>query len=361
MKEKLRPFHVGVLVYMVQIGVAIFSLPSQLARYFGTNGWLALIPLSLVAMLNIWLIRSVYRKSEGKSVVELLYSVCPKPVAYPILLYLMVTYAMNACLLSKQYVLIYEMLSFSSTDPRIFRVASDVLVFLLLIKGIHSISRAATVLLFITVWVNLFSFSHVKEMDLDRLTPYFFQGGSNNLFSGGMAVFAVFLGYEVCLFLFRYADSGSNWFRSVFVGHLGTTFSYLAVSFVAFGFYSFGQLKQIHYPILDMAGHIQLPVIERVDTLVIAVAYLLVFVTAAVYFWLASEMAVQLVPRLNRNFIIAFLLVSTFFISSIPYNVSQIQQWLKWGTRLAVSAAFGFPLLLRLLLLLPRRSGRGSA
>lgn len=54
MMDKLRPFHITVLVYMTQAGIVMFTLPRSLADYFGTNGWLVLIPCFLVSSFNIF-------------------------------------------------------------------------------------------------------------------------------------------------------------------------------------------------------------------------------------------------------------------------------------------------------------------
>jgi hypothetical protein len=53
MKEKLYPVHIAILVYMIQTGVVVFSLPRIMAEAFGYNGWLMVPVFTLIAALNL--------------------------------------------------------------------------------------------------------------------------------------------------------------------------------------------------------------------------------------------------------------------------------------------------------------------
>lgn len=83
MPEKLRPFHIAVLMHLTQSGIVIFTLPRNLADYFGTNGWLFLVPCIVVSTFNIYLISLVFRLGQGRSVFEIMEQSIPRAVLYP--------------------------------------------------------------------------------------------------------------------------------------------------------------------------------------------------------------------------------------------------------------------------------------
>lgn len=77
MKEKLSQFHSAILIYMIQTGVYVFSITQIEAQYFGTNGWLIVIPIAILICLNIYMMYGVYRLSNGQSIYEILEKAFP--------------------------------------------------------------------------------------------------------------------------------------------------------------------------------------------------------------------------------------------------------------------------------------------
>lgn len=58
-------------------------------------------------------------------------------------------------MIGKKYVLIFQMLSFPTTNPMVFKLAVDILAFLMITKGIYSISKAATLFFWLSAWMYL--------------------------------------------------------------------------------------------------------------------------------------------------------------------------------------------------------------
>lgn len=155
MKEKLHPFHVSLLVFMMQSGVIVFSLPRIIAHSMGYNGWATLILFSGIVMFNLLLIGLVYRLSNGKSIFLILEQALPKIIVFPLYAVLITVWTMIGCLSAKQYVILFQVFVFPTTHPMYIKAIVDVLAFLLIIKGIYNISKAATTFFFITIWLNL--------------------------------------------------------------------------------------------------------------------------------------------------------------------------------------------------------------
>ncbi|MCF2937890.1 spore germination protein, partial [Paenibacillus alkaliterrae] len=216
MKEKLYPFHVAVLTYMNQTGVIIMSLPRLLAENFGYNGWVALIGLSLIATLNIWIISLVHRLGKGKSIFEIFERSLPKVLLYPLYTFLAVVWSILGCMVAKNYVNIFQIISYNTTHAMILKLLVDILVYLLVIKGIYNISKATTSFFWIVNWMVFLLLFFVRDFEWARLTPFLFSG-ETNVFQGGLSVFTAFLGYEVCILLFPYAENNKKFMRAVMV------------------------------------------------------------------------------------------------------------------------------------------------
>ncbi|RXZ84317.1 spore gernimation protein [Paenibacillaceae bacterium] len=344
---------------MTQFGIMLFSIPRIVADNFGTNGWVALLLSGIVAAINIGLIGLVYRLSDGNSIFELLESVFPKFVLFPCYILLASIWSFLGCLIGKQYILLFQMVAFPTTSPMIFKFLFDILAFLLLIKGIYNISKASNLFFFMTIWVIFIIFFYTDEFQWIRLTPFLFRGG-NITWDNSLEVYTAFLGYELSMLFFPYVARGSKFIRAVHIGNLSVMVVYILFSIISFGFFSFGQLRQLMYPFLDLLAYIQLPFIERIENLLFTFFLFNILITTVMYFWGAAQTLKRAFPR-SRTGWVEFLTVLTCYIASFFLTViSEVEQWLRYLGYSAIAIAFGLPLIL-LVILLVRRGKRKHA
>ncbi|WP_233184562.1 GerAB/ArcD/ProY family transporter [Paenibacillus sonchi] len=352
--EKLSPFHVAVLVHMSQIGIVVFSLPRQLADYFGTNGWLVLLPGLLVTSFNIYLITLVHRLGDGKSVFEIMERSIPKVILYPVYLGLCAVWLIFGCMIGKKYVLLFQMIAFPTTNPMLFKMALDVLLFLLIIKGIFTISKAATFFFWITFWMYFLLFWFLPSFSWVRLTPFILQGGHDQ-FKGALEIYTAYLGYELSILLFPYMDKSKKSLAAIYAGNAYLSLIYICLSLISFGFFSFGQLKKLLFPLLDMLAYIQFPFVERLENMLYGFFLFLILITAAMYWWGAIEAMRRMIPKLKIPVMTFLLMVIAYCISYIPKTLDQVNNWILHLGYAATGIAFGLPVLLIALLLLQGR------
>lgn len=354
-KEKLYPFHVMVMTFMTQTGVVILSLPRLLADNFGYNGWLSLIGFSCLAAFNIFLISLVYRFGKGKSIFEILGTTLPKFVLYPLYAVLAGVWAVTGCTVAKNYVSIFEMVSLNTIHAMFLKLLVDILAFLLVIKGIYNISKAITSFFGITAWMYFILLFYVKDFEWSRMTPFLF-AGETNFTEGSISVFTSFVGYEICLLLFPYAEKGKKFMRAVQWGNVLTTVTYLLICLVCFGFYSLPQLRKMAYPMLDLLSYVKLPFIERIDNLLFAFFLFTTVATITMYIWASKETIKQMMPKTNEKKLTFFIIAIVYFIAWIPDTLPEIGEWLQYLGLTEIVFAFGLPLLLLLILLFSKRA-----
>jgi amino acid transporter len=353
--EKINPFHLSILIYMTQTGVTIFQLPNMLAEDFGTNGWLILPFIFLLAMLNIVLISWVYRLGEGKSVFEILEVVFPKWILFPLYFGLICLWGNLGSLIVKEYVLILQMLSLPTTPTMFLKGLVDVLVYLLLIKGIYNISKAGTIFFYMLIWLLGLVYFLFPEFQFSRVTPFFFQG-ETHLIKGFLDVFPAFLGYELSLLLIPYAEqSRKKFMNAIHISNLSIMFTYLILCFVLFGFYGYEDLLHRRFPLIDALAYIKLPFIERMESLLFVLFLFSIIITSVMYEWAALVTLQRLFPRLKTKWAGAVIVGTTFFLTMIPRELQDVTKVLDKIAALEIGVSFGLPLFLILLLLIIRR------
>lgn len=181
MNEKLSTFHIALLIYMIELDVTMFSMPRLVAENIGTNGWLGVILLSFAAAVNIMLIQLVYRIGRGRSVFEIAGHTLPRFVLYPFYILLALFWTALGSFICKKYVLIFQMLSFPTTNPMLLYGVIVLLMFYLLTKGIYNIGKVSTIFFLFTIGLIFFIFYYIPSWRVVRFTEYFFQGTSGVL------------------------------------------------------------------------------------------------------------------------------------------------------------------------------------
>lgn len=359
MNEKLSVFHISVLVYMIQSGVALFSLPGILAENFGSNGWVIVPIISFIVMINIFLIGRVYKLGKGKSIFEILEQTMPKLLLYPIYLAIAFNWGILASLVGKQYVLIFQMIAFPTTNPMIFKVIVDILAFLLVTKGLYNISKASTVIFFLTVWMVFLEFFHFKELELARYTSFLFYEGKDFI-KGSLETYTAFLGYELAILFFPFVNKRSKIMKGIYIGNFITTFVYLSVTLVCFGFYSYGQLEKMLFPVLDILAYVRLPFIERIENLLFTLFFLKILITTSLYYWGSQQVLIRIFKKTKEKLIVFIVIGLFYFISIYPSVLGEINKWLSTFAYIETGVAFALPVICLLTLFIHKVRSRNQ-
>ncbi|PLT32902.1 GerAB/ArcD/ProY family transporter [Bacillus sp. V5-8f] len=327
MKEKLHSFHLVILVYLTQTGVVLFALPHTLAVHFGTNGWLALFLVSALAYLNIFLIGAAYRRAKGQCILDLIEERFQRVAAYLLFGFLAVVWSVIACLIAKQYVTLYQLLSYHSTPTLALKLAFDLLVYMLVIKGIYIIAKTSTFIFSISVILSVLFMYFFREIELARFTSFVFKEG-DGWTRGIFQTYLTFIGYELSILFFPFTNRESKFFKSLMLGQLVTTIIYAYTSIICFGFFGHQYLKKILFPLLDALSYIQFPFVERLENFLYGLFLLKTLISVTVFYWASIQAANRIFKTINRNFLSALIIAGTLAISAFAYSMEEVENWL---------------------------------
>lgn len=356
-QEKLHRFSIAILIFNTQAGVVQFILPRTIATHFGTNGWIVVIPVYLAVSLNIVLINTVYRLGKGKSIFAILEGGLPKWFLVPIYLFVGGIFAMIGCLVVKQYVLIYQMIVFPSTSDMLMKIFIDILVFLFVSKGIYNMSKANMMIVFILFAILPTGFMLLNDLDVMRLTPYVFKEGKDWL-QGFANVYAAFMGYELSLLLFPYAEKNTKWLKYVHFGNSITMFIYLSTTLLCYGFFSYLELVHLSFPLLDMFGYLQFSFVERIQNFLFSVFLLSMIVTAGMYFWSSQQIYSAVFTKIPWKLLLLLLMLTSIGVSYIPKSLIIVEKWFRVLSLCEIGAAISLPILAILAILIQRGKGQ---
>ena len=356
LKEKISPFHLAMLVFMSQIGIGIFTLPRELADHYGTNGWLFLFVCLAISTFNIYLISLVFRLGRGRSLFEIFEKSISKVVLYPGYVVIASIWAVFGCVIAKKYILLFQMIAFPTTNPMGLKLAIDILAYFLLVKGIYNISKSATLFFWIAIWMWPLLLLFFPEFEWLRLTPFLLKGG-HDMLKGGIDIYTSYMGYELSILLFPYIDQRKKPMLAIYSGNAFLTVIYVSLSLLCFGIFSFGQLKNLLFPLLDIQAMIHFPFIERLENLLYGFYLFLILITLVMYLWSAQEAVFRITRKAKSKVYIIIAFGLTYGISSIPKTLDQVNVWITYLGYAVTAIGFGLPIVAIFVLLLQRKGG----
>jgi hypothetical protein len=347
MNEKLNWFHIALLVYLIEVDIAVFSLSRTVAENIGTNGWAGLLILSAAALINIWMYRVVYVLGKGRSMHEIAESAVPRAALIPVYVALSLFWIAFGALIGKNFIALYQILSFRSTSQVMIYLFYCILIYCILVKDIYSIVKASTVFFIMTFLLNALIPYFFQDWRLVRFTTSFFQGAEKgHSLLGWMKVFSVMVGYEMLMFLFPFTDKKSKLFKGLTIGHLSGTAVQLLVIFIAFGFFSFRQNQMLEFPMLNTLEYIELPFINRVDNLIYCI-FLFPNLISSALFCYAGIMTLQRVfPKAKPKQLGRVVAVLMFAFGWAAVILQRFATLLNKSFYLEIGLAFLLPVLL---------------
>ena len=150
--EKFKPFYLFFITYMTQMGIVFFSLPNIIANHFGYNGWIMIIPISVVVLIHIGLIATIYSFNKGESIFQTIESLNSKAkmILMPLYISLSIFWSILSVTIAKHYVHVLKFLYFPQSDIQWFVLLTLILTFYLVTRGIITIAHISTIFFFLS-------------------------------------------------------------------------------------------------------------------------------------------------------------------------------------------------------------------
>lgn len=358
MKEKLNWLHIAVLIYMIELDSTVFGLPHLMAKHIGLNGWAAIIPLSMVASFNLLLYWWLYRVGGGRSASQILQSVFPKAMLVPGYVVMAAFWAYISSLVGKNFILISQMFALYSTNPMLIFLLYCGMVYVLLSKGIYAIVKASTVFFLLSFWMNVLIPYFARYWSPIRLTPFIFQGSEHgHTLYGWAEVFMVFVGYELCIFLFPHADKKSKLFQGVFIGHWLISIVYIFVGLVSYGFFSFGELKHLQFPLITSLQYLEFPFLNRPENLVFTFFIYSNLVSSVLFAYAALTTVKQVFPKAKKKVTEGALVIAIYLCGFVSQTQPRSDILIRNAYFTEMVVAFAMPVLLLPVAYYSRRKG----
>ncbi len=332
-------------IYKTQIGIAILSLPRELAQSSGAAGLLTLV-ISWVIMVGIsFFIVIAMRRHPGVTFQQAIVRVFGKLLGGCINLLWAAFTLLAAATVLMSLVFILQVWIIADVPALELAIVFMIPVYMICRYSEQAIGRYAEFVYLITVWLYPLLFFPLKDASLLNMLPILPDGIGPALSSVRMALFA-FLGLEVALFLYPNLEKPKDAFRNLVVANSLTTALYLVVACISYVFFDRDQIQQHLWPTLELFKTVKFPFIERFEIIFLSFYTIIITYTILSYVFASVRSAASVFVRSDPRWILRAVCLS-ILASILVYQPDY--ESVQFASRMLTQAgyaAFAFPLLL---------------
>ncbi|RCW49461.1 GerAB/ArcD/ProY family transporter [Paenibacillus prosopidis] len=317
-KSLISPFFVFFLIQGNMIGVGILNFQRSLIDHAGYNAWISVIVGGVTIHIILWMIYRMFSSDQEILDLTLINKLCfGKALGLLFNLANVLYFYLAGFIVFRVFIEVIQIWMFPVMNIYPICIIFIVIIYYTLAGGLRTlagISFWGSILPYMIVF-PLFFFV-LKYLHPINLLPLFNHTFKEIALSTKSMVFQ-FLGVE-CLFMVypfvKTPDKSAKW------GHAAVffvTFIYLIITLITFMYYTEGQLKHIIWPTLTMLKIIEIPIIQRLEYIVVALWFLKVLVSVSISLWVAGRvLRTTLHTKLRWSllmFLAGFLILFIFF------------------------------------------------
>ncbi|MBL0387231.1 GerAB/ArcD/ProY family transporter [Tumebacillus sp. ITR2] len=354
-KHSINSIELLFLLHTVPIGVGILGLVRFVADKSGHDAPLAVLLSGLYPQIGILFMWLLLRRFQNLGVYEIHKELFGKWLGF-LFNFAFISYCLYASFMTmRTFIELINTWLYPMTSPMVLTCILLVPTLYASYCGVRLLGRYATTTFFLTVWILLLTYFPTKEATLSHLFPIG-QNGMSSIFQGSLLSALSILGFELLLVMYPYVAHKQDVLPAASIASWGMTLIYLLNAIVTIMFFSLPQLEKTIWPMLTMFKHVQVPFIERFETIVIAVWVMRIVNTCGAYLWAGMDGLQKSLP-LKKPYLYLVVAAAFLVLTMQVKGRAIINTNLNLLSKIGLGVMIAYPLLLWLLSLILRKKG----
>lgn len=352
--NSIKPIQLALIVYITQTGIGVLTLPSELAKDAGHDGWISVLIAGALIILLSLLIHLLMKRYTDKFVYDinkLIFGKIAGTGINALLVLYLLTAAITGISLFSYYIRITLL---HETPPWVLAPVITAPSFYIVWKGLKNVSRFYYISIISSFIVFLYLIVIYSDYRSSFLLPIGETGILNILLSTKISFFA-FIGFELFAFFYPYVQDRTKVLKWYVFASLGSLLFFLLVTACTTAVFGEHLLTVFSVPLFNLSRIYNAPVLERVDIYLIAIWFVPMSCSLRNYIFATFD-GLQKVFKVNKTkpIYLAFF-IAIQILSILPKDMNQVLLLIE----IVNFMAMGISLLLLLCLLLSyiRRKG----
>ncbi|MFC3885849.1 endospore germination permease [Bacillus songklensis] len=332
MKKEITLLQYILAINGTQIGTSILTLPAELAKVAGTDGWISImIGCALTTVVSLCIVH-LMAKHPGDTMLELLTRYMGKWVGKAVMVIWILYSLLAVTTILFVTLVVLQTWGLPSTPSYLLVALIMVPAYIIISGGVRVVASYAEIVFFLTLLLPLLLLLPLKDSHWVYLLPILKEGWMPVLYAVKTTVLA-FLGFEMAFLFYPYLQNKKAAAKGIVIANILTLLVYLQITLGCFAYFSPDEITQFLWPALTLVKPIQFSFLERMEIFYVSL-YIFLFSTSGIpYLFFVTDQLSQLCNK--KDWKLPYLLLPLFVVVSFffrpSYNdVGLLKKWWEW-------------------------------
>lgn len=339
------------LIVTTILGTGILSLPHEVAKAVGSDGWILVLLGGITTLIISFIIGSLVMRFPQDTFIEYSRKTVGKFLSYPLSALLAIHYVLITSLSLRIFAEVMNVFMLPRT-PMEFIILTQMLTSLYLVRyGVEPVARLSEILLPILI-IPIFAMYVIAfpKADFSELLPFM----ATPLIKMAKGIFFTlfsFLGFEILLVVAPYMRSPKRIYWSLFASIGIVTLIYFFIVVVVFATMGVENTKMLMWPSMSIIRTLTAPggIFDRMDALAMALWTIAAFTTLNSFYFAAVLAFAHIAGFKEFKPLTSLLFPWIYLVAVLPPGTLSVIKWANLMGFLGVLVSVVVPGLILLL------------
>ncbi|GED16604.1 GerAB/ArcD/ProY family transporter [Aneurinibacillus migulanus] len=332
-------------IHGTQLGTGILTLPADVAKKAGSDGWISIIiGWSLTTIVSLCIV-GIMSKHPGDTLLDVLTRYLGRWLGKTWLIIWVLYSLLSVIVLLYFAVLVTQVWVLPQTRNYVLVILFLIPTYMILCGGVRILARYAEFVFFFTLWIPVLLTIPLKNAHLDFMLPVLKEGWLP-VFDAVKTTVVAFLGFELAFILYPYLKRKQNAAKGIVIANSLSLVVYLHITLICFLYFSPDGVTHYLWPSLTLVKPLQLPFLERFEIIFLSF-YLFILSTSIIPYALSITNSMgQLFSKRNwqlPTYMLLFLFITASFFYMPTYN--ELEDLGTWWSQVSYFVIYAFPFL----------------
>lgn len=316
-----RAFYLFFIINSAQTSVGIMGVPKFIYKEAHQDSWLAILIAFVYMVILIFMMFLILNKYENADIFGIQVDLFGKWIGKSLGIVYIAYFSLSLLSILITYIQVIQIFIYPHLPSFIMGVLLLGLVVYSVLGGIRVIVGVVFIFFFLSFWILFFLYDPISRMEMTHFQPMF-QASWIDLLKGARATSYTFLGIETILIIYPFIENKQKSRLFTMLAMIYTTVLILLGTIISIGYYSPRDLEKTNWAVLKLFRGISLPLIERLDYIVMVEWMMVTIPTLIILMWSITHGTKRLfsIRQKNTLYIVALLILA--ISSFIKYEIT---------------------------------------
>jgi spore germination protein (amino acid permease) len=335
----VSPYLVLFLVYTSMVGIGILRFQRDLITFAGYDSWIAVLLTGVGIHIVVWMMFKVLNSDlrGGGSLIEINRAYFGKVAGMLVNLLVILYFFLGSFVVYRVFISVIQIWLFPTMNMLPLSIVIAVLLYYTVTGGFRTvIGICFWGVLASSLFVVPLNFLILPYLHPHNLLPMFNHSIHEILSSSREMVFQ-YLGIESLLMVYPFIGTPAKSQKWAQLAVFFVTLLYLMLLIITLMYYNEGLLHEIVWPTLNTIMILELPLMQRLEYIVISLLFIKIVASISLGLWIACH-GMKYTVRANKSYCLVAFLVCILIMQYFTFERESI----KWISGIFSTAGFYF-------------------